>query len=66
MNYAVQFFRGEKLYHSREYDLGLENAKHHARFMCKPYGATSARVVDQRKKVVFEYAAPSNDLHGEA
>ncbi len=57
MTYTVQFFRGDALYHSKEWDLGLDAAKHHAQFMSKPYGASSARVIDVKRKVVFEYDA---------
>lgn len=65
MTYTVQFFRGDTLYHSKEYDLGLENAKQHAKFMCKPYKASSARVIDRKRKVIFEYTAQTSS-EGEA
>ena len=61
MTYTVQFFRDDKLYHSRAWDLGLDSAKQHATGMTRPYDATSARVLDRKGREVFSYIAPPNE-----
>lgn len=55
MIYTVQFFRGDKLYHSKVWDLGLDAAKQHATGMVKPYGATRSAIIDAKQKVVFTF-----------
>lgn len=55
MVYTVQFFRGDTLYHSKVWDLGLDAAKQHATGMLKPYGATRSAIVDNKQKLVFAY-----------
>ncbi len=70
MKYTVQFFRGDALYHSKEWDLGLDAAKQHAQGMLKPYGASSSNILDDKRKIVCTFelavAAPAHDGEGEA
>ena len=69
MKYTVQFFRGDALYHSKDWDLGLDAAKQHAQGMLKPYGATSSNILDDKRKVVCTFeppvAAPAGEVDGE-
>jgi len=69
MKYTVQFFRGDALYHSKDWDLGLDAAKQHAQGMLKPYGATSSNILDDKRKVVCVFeppvAAPASETDGE-
>ncbi len=58
MKYTVQFFRGDTLYHSKEWDLGLDAAKQHAQGMLKPYGASSSNILDEKRKIVCEFDLP--------
>lgn len=58
MNYTVQFFRGDTLYHSKAWNLGLDAAKQHATGMLKPYGASRSAIVDAKQKLVFSAEAP--------
>jgi hypothetical protein len=60
MIYRVQFFKGDDLLHSKEFDLGLDAAKQHATHMAKPYEATSSRILDARGKEVFTYTVPTS------
>jgi hypothetical protein len=55
MKYTVQFYRSEKLYHSKAWDLGLDAAKQHAVGMLKPYGASRSAIIDAKQKVVFAH-----------
>jgi hypothetical protein len=70
MKYTVQFFRGDALYHSKDWDLGLDAAKQHAQGMLKPYGASSSNILDDKRKVVCTFelpvAAPADKSAGEA
>lgn len=70
MKYTVQFFRGDALYHTKEWDLGLDAAKQHAQGMLKPYAATSSSILDDKRKVVCTFelpvAAPASEGSGEA
>lgn len=58
MTYTVEFLKGGKVFHSKEWDLGLDAAKQHATGMVKRYGATSSRILDRRRIEVFTYALP--------
>lgn len=70
MKYTVQFFRGDALYHSKDWDLGLDAAKQHAQGMLKPYGASSSNILDDKRKVVCVFeppvAVPADERDGEA
>ena len=55
MKYKIEFFKDDKVLHSKDWDLGLDAAKQHASGMAKPYGATSSRVLDSKRKVVFSF-----------
>lgn len=59
MKYTVQFFRGDALYHSKEWDLGLDAAKQHAQGMLKPYGASSSNILDDKRKIVCTFDLPA-------
>jgi hypothetical protein len=59
MIHHVEFFADEKLIHSKRWELGVDAAKQHAARMAKPYGATSVRVLDSRRKQLFLYTVPS-------
>jgi hypothetical protein len=69
MKYTVQFFRGDALYHSKDWDLGLDAAKQHAQGMLKPYGASSSNILDDKRKVVCTFelpvAVPADKIDGE-
>ena len=58
MIYRVEFYKDGKLIHFKSWDLGLDAAKQHATGMVKPYGATSSRILDSKRKEVFSYALP--------
>ena len=60
MKYTVQFFRGDTLYHSKEWDLGLDAAKQHAQGMLKPYGASSSNILDDKRKIVCTFELPDD------
>lgn len=70
MKYTVQFFRGDTLYHTKEWDLGLDAAKQHAEGMLKPYGASSSTILDDKRKVVctfdLQVTAPAREGDGQA
>jgi hypothetical protein len=60
MKYTVQFFRGDALYHTKEWDLGLDAAKQHAQGMLKPYGASSSNILDDKRKIVCTFELPAD------
>jgi hypothetical protein len=59
MIHLVEFMKDEKLIQPKPWDLGLDAAKQHATRMAKPYGATSVRVLDSKRKQLFLYTVPS-------
>jgi len=62
MMHLVEFYRDDKLVHSRRWDLGLEAAKQHAARMAEPYKATTVRVLDGKRKQLFLFTAPTERL----
>jgi hypothetical protein len=58
--YRVEFFKDDKIFHTKEWDFGLDSAKQHASGMMERYGATFARVVDPKGREVYSY--PSEPL----
>jgi hypothetical protein len=59
MIHHVEFMRDDQLVHSKRWEFGLDAAKQHAIRMAKPYGATSVRVLDGKRKQLFLYTVPS-------
>ena len=57
MKYRVEFFKDDKCFHFKEWDLGLDTAKQHAIGMLKPYGASFSRIVDDKGRKVFSHPA---------
>lgn len=64
MIYWVEFYKGEQPCQLKKTDLGLEAAKQHALVMAQPFGATSARILDKKRKVVASYDFPGNGWAG--
>jgi hypothetical protein len=55
MIYTVEFLRSGKVFHTKEWDLGLDAAKQHATGMIERYGATSSRILDHKRKEIFTH-----------
>ena len=59
MIYLVEFYKGDQRCQLKKTDLGLDAAKQHALVMAQPFGATSARILDKKRKVVASYDFPA-------
>lgn len=59
MIYWVEFYKGDECCQSKKTDLGLDAAKQHALVMAQPFGATSVRILDKKRKVVVSYDVPA-------